>query len=351
MTTGRETHNLHSTDVRPSQVTKDHGKRGSAVTDLGWPRVNAIIQGPAFVLDDTPAPASAVGGTTSDALPIAGLREAQAVRDAFASVGWSVAEGHEFSLNGGFTCDGVPTSIGFSFDQTPHGVRSWAVATATLMPGVALPSTLKERELLSAVMDYAENPFPSMAGIVRMGRGLTYPDVSEEHWPSPFAQIALDWNVLVPGPSGLRYEPMDPPVRALLVGYHWAWIPDPAALATVITNAVNALPTVLAALGDLQQQDAAAFSRYMGASVPSVQMGARWTELRGSAAGGAPAAGAPFLSSSGNKIGRSATLSSGGPAETPAPTAIGGRFCSNCGTPRTPKDRFCGMCGAAFSID
>jgi hypothetical protein len=318
------------------------------VTELGWARVEAIMQAPVLIVDDTQPPVSAVGGTSPEALPIAGLPEAQAVRDAFASVGWSVDVGHDWSLTAGFACDGVPTSFSFSFDQTPAGVRSWVTATATLTAGPGDPVTPSERELVAAVMDYAENPFPSMAGMIRMGRSLTYTDVDEAHWPQPFAQAALDWNVFVAAASGPRYEAMDPPVRSLLVGYHWMPIPDPTARATVITQAVNALPTVLAALGDLQRQDPATFRRYMGESIPSVQMGTRWPELKGGSTTTLGSGGAPTLSSTGSKIG--ASPGSGlGASTVPAPTPAA-KFCSQCGGPRQGGARFCGDCGSAFDL-
>lgn len=316
------------------------------VTELGWPRVEAIMHAPALVVDTAQPPVSAVGGTSPGALQVAGLPEAQMLRDAFASVGWSIGVGHDKSLTAGFACDGVPTSFSFSFDGTPAGVRSWVTATATLTAGPGDPATTSERELVAAVMDYAENPLPSMAGIIRMGRSLTYTDVDEAYWPQPFAQAALDWNVVVAAASGLRYEAMDPPIRSLLIGYYWMAIPDPAARATVITQAVNALPTALAAIGDLQRQDPAAFRRYMGDSIPSVQMGTRWTELAGGPPATLTSGDSPTLSSTGSKIG--ASSGSGlGPSKNLTPTP-GAKFCVQCGSPRPGGARFCGNCGSAF---
>lgn len=316
------------------------------MTDLGWPRVEAIMQAPAFALDSTQPPVSAVGGSSPEALVVSGLREADAIREAFASVGWSIDVGHDWSLTAGFHCDDVPTSFTFSFDRTPAGVRSWVTATATVSPGPGLPATPGERDLVAAVMDYSENPFPSMAGLLRMGRSLTYTDVDEADLPQPFAQAALDWNVLVADASGRRYEPMDPPVRSLLIGYHWMWIRDPTARTTVITQAVNALPTALSALGDLQRQDPEAWRAVMGSSIPSVQMGTRWMELTGGSAGPAgPTVGAS-LSSTGSKIGATTGPTIG---QGPAPASpSGAKFCIQCGSARAVGARFCSNCGTPF---
>lgn len=325
------------------------------MTGITWGRVEALMAANALVIDATAAPVTPVGGTSPDALPIAGLVEAQAIRDAFAGVGWTVNDGHEWSLTAGFNCDGVPTSICISFDRVAGRVRSWVSAAAAVRANDGQAATDSERGLLGAVFEFAETPFPSMSGMIRLGRGLAYPDVPEEYWPTPFVQAAADWHVLVPGAGGLRTEPFDPPVRTLVVGYHWGWIPDEAARATVITHAVDHLPTVLVAVRDLYVQDPSRFTTFMGTSIPSLQLGARLAELRATRdsvprplQSASPTAST--LSSSGNKIGQPTSSISDSDLTTaktsPSPVA---RYCGQCGTARSGGARFCGQCGAPFA--
>lgn len=328
------------------------------MTGITWSRVEALMAARNLKVDATAAPVSPVGGTTPGALPIAGLVEAQAVRDAFASVGWTVKDGHEWSLTAGFDCDGIPTSMCLSFDQAEGRVRSWVSAAVAVRANDDQVATDGERDLLAALLEFAETPFPSMSGIIRLGRGLAYPDVPEEFWPTPFVQAVADWNVLVPEIGGLRYEPVDPPVRTLVIGYHWGWIPDESARATVITRAVDHLPTVLVATRDLCVQDPDRFRGFMGASIPSLQLAIRLSELQ-SPRSSLPGTDAPSvppqpatLSSTGTKIGKPATSAPTFGAfqglQTRSPRA---KFCGECGSARADGARFCGECGSAFADD
>lgn len=322
------------------------------MTTLHWARANALTRTSTLRMDTTSPPVSAVGGASPEALPIAGLPQADAVRDAFATVGWTVNTGHDWSLSTGFDCGGVSASFSISFDLDHGRVRTWAVAAATVTAGSSHLVTDAERGLLAAIFDFAETPFPSMSGLITLGRGLAYPDVDERDWPQPFAQAAMDWNVIVSRPGGLRVEPVDPPVRTLLVGYHWHDITNPEARTTVITRAVDHLPKVLRALSDLQEQDPAAFTTAMGNAIPTLQLGHRLNELRpqveSGSSGSLAAGGASGLASTGSKIGGASTTPPSGAPATTAPVSEA-RFCGQCGTPRSTGAKFCGQCGTPFA--
>ena len=334
------------------------------MTTLTWARADALMRTTTLHVDGASPPVSAVGGTSPEALPIASLPQADAVRDAFATVGWTVNTGHDWSLSTGFDCGGVPASFSISFDLDHGRVRTWAVAAATVSAHGTHPLTTSEQDLLAAIFEFAETPFPSMSGLITLGRGLAYPDVDEHDWPQPFAHAAMDWNVIVPKPQGLRVEPVDPPVRTLLVGYHWHDITNPEARTTVITRAVDHLPKVLRALSDLQEQDPAAFTTAMGACIPELQLGTRLGELRTrpgspstppstSAPTGTGLGSGTILRSSGSKIGGVPTepahdpVTSSGP--TPPTVEGGARFCGQCGTARSTGAKFCGQCGTPFA--
>lgn len=216
------------------------------------------------------------------------------------------------------------------------------IGTAAIASGPDHSVTASERELLSAVISYAESPFSSMTGLISMDRGLTYPDVDDGSWPTPFAQAGSDSNVLVPGSSGPRYEAMDPPVRSRLIGYHWMKAPDLLARSTIITRAVNCLPKTLAALGDLQRQDPTRFQAFMGTAIPSVQMGGRWMELRDRATFASHSYRSPLPCSRTEKIGSSTDIPS--QQRNRQPLTPMSAFCTQCGTSR-PGGRFCGTCG------
>lgn len=317
-----------------------------------WPRVEALMHGPVASLDTAQPPVSAVGGTTTEAIPIEGLREAQAVKDAFTSVGWDINIGHEWSLNTGFPAGDIPTSLSISFSRVGGAVRTWVTAQAMVSGDGEQPVTPLELQFLTALFDYGENPFPSMAGIMTLGRTLGFQGVDEADIPRPYAQIAMDWNILVAGPGGRRYEPFDPPVRAVQCGYYWHWISDPKARTTAITQAVNNVPTILEALGSLQSEDSNAFRNYAGDNIPTTQLGRRWTELRGSGTPPHQARGTDKLTPTGNnKIGTPSAAQPPSLASVPLESVATreAKFCGNCGQARSADFKFCGNCGTSFA--
>lgn len=264
--------------------------------------------------------------STPRPISIAGLREAQAIRDAFAAVGWDVHEGNDWTLLTVFECDGIPIPLSFSFDNDQGSVQTWVSATALVRrdPGESLSPT--QLDFLGVVMALAEDPFPSSPFPLNLDRSARFKGVGEDFLPRPFAQVLADRNVLVPIPGGMRNEVNESPVGSIVLGYRWKWIDDPEARRTVITHAADKLTRFLNAMSELSNENPLRFREIMGLAIPSLQLVNRFDELR-----------------------------SCSPVVEPVtpnvePVHVTMLFCTSCGQQRVGAASFCGNCGSAFGI-
>jgi len=292
---------------------------------MKWTRYDSLLQSSARLeLDNAHPPTTPVAGGNSRSIPSAGLREAQAIHEAFAAVGWDVHEGHDSGLTCVFNCDGIPTSLSFSFDEDQGCVRTWVSAIALVRRDLGEPLSPTQLDFLGVVMALAEDPFPGSLIPLNFDRSVSFRGVSQQLLPRPFAQVVADKTVLVSTPNGMRHKAYEPPVGNLVVGYHWKWIADGEARRTVITHATDKLPRVLKAIRDLSLEDPLRFQEIMGVAIPSLQLADRWDELN---------------------------LQS--PVVEPErlyvkPVGVTVRFCTGCGQQRVKGASFCGDCGNAF---
>ena len=237
-----------------------------------WARIHQLVESPGLEVDVATPPVSGVGGMPDPdrALLVKGLSEVKEVRDAFASVGWSLDEGHPWCCTISLASDeGFPVQILLSFDRSPSGkVRGWAAATVEVSRREG-SVTAREHELITAIFQLVEGP----------DRAARYRGAVEKDWPRPFIGVIEDHHIVVLDPPGIaRHEPVEPPVRALTVGYSWGPVEDGQARHKVITEAVNNLCMVIRSLNVLAQNPLA-YRQYMGKGVPSFQLGERLAEL------------------------------------------------------------------------
>jgi len=241
------------------------------MTEINWAHIDrARGQGGLDLLFMGP-PVLPIGKASEDALEVDGLQEAIDVQEAFSSQGWTLNRGHDFTLNTNFQVGASAAMVNMGFERV-NSVYTWAATCAYVNPQPFAALLKSEYEFLSALMQAAENQFPS--SVVAFGRGMAFPGVPEEWLPEPFIWVVPEENTVVwdPNRQSLVIQPLAETYRMVVLGYRWRRAPDQDIRTSLITHSVNQLAGTSKILSSLRQQDPSRFVDELANAIPVVDI-------------------------------------------------------------------------------